>query len=162
MQPVKLTEFLVLLGLSNGSPIFAAKIFGSRWSYPVDCYLLFFDRRRLFGASKTVRGMVVAVLTAAGGAALMGIDWRAGMLVGVSAMAGDLVSSFTKRRLGMAPSSRAWGLDQIPEALVPAIVCQDAFSFTPAEMAAIVAGFFVADVVLSQVLFLVGLRKQPY
>jgi CDP-2,3-bis-(O-geranylgeranyl)-sn-glycerol synthase len=162
MQPVKLVEFLVLLGLSNGSPIFAATIFGSRWSYPVDCYLLFLDRRRLFGASKTVRGIVAAVLATAGGAALMGIDWGAGILVGVSAMAGDLVSSFIKRRLGMAPSSRAWGFDQVPEALIPVIICQDAFAFTLAEMAAVVALFFVADVLLSQVLFSVGLRKQPY
>ena len=38
-----------------------------------------------------------------------------GLLVAATAMAGDLLSSFLKRRLALAPSSQAIGLDQIPE-----------------------------------------------
>ncbi|MBV9829883.1 MAG: CDP-archaeol synthase [Alphaproteobacteria bacterium] len=148
--------------MANGSPIFAAKLLGLHWSYPADCNVCFFDRERVFGPSKTLRGIGAAVLATAGGAVLFGIDWRTGVLVGASAMAGDLISSFTKRRLGLAPSSRAWALDQVPEALLPVIVCEQAFAFTPTEIAMVVVLFFVAAVLLSRLLFSMGLRKQPY
>lgn len=162
MEPIKVVEFVGLLALANGSPIFATKLFGQRWAYPVDGHLRFVDGRRFFGPSKTLRGVVLATLVTAGGAAYIGVGWLAGALLGCSAMGGDLCSSFVKRRLGMAPSSKALGLDQIPEALFPVIVCQHWFHFTGTEIAVIIILFFVGSILLSQILFAVGLRNQPY
>ena len=45
----------------------------------------------------------------------IGLDWTIGLLVSVTTMIGDLFSSFAKRRMNLAPSSMALGLDQIPE-----------------------------------------------
>jgi hypothetical protein len=58
-------------------------------------------------------------------------------------MAGDLLSSFVKRRLNLPPSSRATGLDQIPESLLPALVCRGALSSSGLDIAICVGVFLV-------------------
>ena len=52
---------------------------------------------------------------------LLGFAWTCGLVVASVAMSGDLLSSFLKRRLSLPPSSRATGIDQIPECLLPTI-----------------------------------------
>ena len=42
--------------LANGTPIVAKKVFGRRFSFPLDAGTIFFDGRPLFGPSKTIRG----------------------------------------------------------------------------------------------------------
>ena len=80
----------------------------ARWEHQ------FVDGRPLFGASKTVRGILVSILITSACAPLLGLGLRIGLLVAISAMAGDLLSSFLKRRLDLQPGSQALGLDQIP------------------------------------------------
>jgi CDP-2,3-bis-(O-geranylgeranyl)-sn-glycerol synthase len=79
-----------------------------------------------------------------------------------TAMAGDLFSSFVKRRLNLPPSSQALGLDQIPESLLPMLACRDALSLTAADIVVGVAIFFVGELVLSRLLFNAHLRDEPY
>ena len=162
MQPLKIVELLILLMLANGAPLFATKIFGPRWAYPVDGNIRFVDGRQLLGPSKTVRGIVMSILATAGGAALIAIDWRLGALVGSTAMIGDLFSSFVKRRLGMQPSSKAFALDQLPEALFPVVVCAHWLSLSLVDIALTVALFFGGEIALSRLLFALGLRDRPY
>jgi hypothetical protein len=162
MQPVVVLQLLFLLMLANGTPVIAKKILGARLSYPLDGNLRFVDRRPLLGRSKTVRGVVLAVLVTTGGAPVVGLSWIVGLLVGSCAMAGDLVSSFTKRRLDLPPSSRASGLDQIPEALLPLLACRGLLSLTVADIGLCVGLFFVGEVVFSRLLYLVHLRDRPY
>ena len=162
MHPVIVLQLLILLMLANGTPVIAKKVFGDRYSRPLDANLAFGDGRPVFGKSKTTRGIVLAVLVTAAGAPLIGLDWRAGLLVGSFAMAGDLFSSFCKRRLGLPPSSRASGLDQIPESLLPLLACRDLLGLAAAVIAACVVLFVVGEVVLSRVLFALRLRDRPY
>jgi CDP-2,3-bis-(O-geranylgeranyl)-sn-glycerol synthase len=77
-------------------------------------------------------------------------------------MIGDLLSSFIKRRLAMASSSQASGLDQIPESLLPLLACRGALAITYLDMLIILVLFFVGEVVLSRLLFKLGLRDRPY
>ena len=98
MQPVKILEVLLLLMLANGTRLFAAKLLGSRWSYPADGNIRFVDGSPLLGHSKTVRGIVLAILVTAAAAALINFGWWLGAFIGIAAMAGDLFSSFIKRR----------------------------------------------------------------
>ena len=155
-------QLLFLLMLANGAPVIAKKILGRRFSYPLDGDLRFVDRRPLLGRSKTVRGVVLAVLVTTVGAPAVGLSWTIGFLVGACAMAGDLVSSFIKRRLDRPPSSRASGLDQIPEALLPLLACRDLLSLTAADVGLCVGLFFVGEVVLSRLLYRLRLRDRPY
>src|SRR5258707_231096 len=109
MHPVALLQALVLLAIANGMPVFAKRILGDRLGSPLDGGLRFVDGRPLFGSSKTVRGIVVSLIATAAAAPLLGLDVSLGFTVAVLAMAGDLLSSFIKRRLGLPSSSRATG-----------------------------------------------------
>lgn len=162
MDPIPVLQMLFLLLLANGAPVIAKKIMGSRCAWPLDGGLRFVDGRPLFGNSKTVRGIVFALLVTAAGAPLADLDWTLGLLAGTTAMVGDLCSSFTKRRLNMAPSSMAIGLDQIPESLFPLLACRSALSLTAIDIGAGVAVFLIGELLLSRLLFQAHIRDRPY
>jgi CDP-diglyceride synthetase len=162
MHPVVVLQLLILLILANGTPVIAKKMAGGHYSYPLDGNLTFADGRPVLGRSKTIRGVVLAVLVTTAGASLIGLGWKIGLLVGSFAMAGDLFSSFCKRRLGLPSSSRASGLDQIPEALLPLLACRDVLALTAADIVVCVVMFVIGEVVLSRVLYAFRLRDRPY
>ena len=153
---------MVLLTLANGTPVVAKKVFGGRFALPLDAGLTFFDGRPLFGPSKTIRGIVFALLVTTAGAPLIGLDWSLGFMVAAAAMAGDLFSSFAKRRLNFPPSSQALGLDQVPESLLPLLACRAALSLTAIDIALGVAIFFIGELILSWILYRARLRDEPY
>jgi len=162
MQFLHILQLLVLMTLANGTPIVAKKIFGPRFSFPVDAGIVFFDGRPLFGPSKTIRGILISVLVTTASAPLIGLDLTIGAIVAGAAMAGDLFSSFLKRRLNYPPSSQALGLDQIPESLFPMLACRDALSLTNADIALGVGIFSIGALILSRFLFRANLRDEPY
>ncbi len=157
-----IAQVLILLALANGGPVVATRLFGKTLAWPIDGNARFIDGRPLFGPSKTIRGVVFAVLATTIGAPLLGLDLSIGLLVAVTAMAGDLFSSFCKRRLGFAPSSRATGLDQIPKSLLPFLACRSALSLSTLDIALGCAIFFVGEIVLSVLFFKLRLRGRPY
>ena len=162
MQLLHILQILVLLTFANGTPIVAKKIFGSRLALPLDAGIIFFDGRPVFGASKTMRGIVVSILITSAIAPFIGLDLTIGAIAASSAMAGDLFSSFVKRRLNFPPSSQALGLDQVPESLFPMLACRDALSLTIADIALGVGIFFIGELILSRLLFRAHLRDEPY
>jgi len=162
MHSLVVLQLLFLLMLANGTPIIAKKLLGRRYSYPLDGSLAFVDGRPVLGRSKTIRGVVTAVLVTTTGAALIGLTWQVGTIVGSFAMAGDLFSSFCKRRLGLPSSSRASGLDQVPEAILPLIACEGLLALTAADIVICVVIFVIGEVVLSRLLYAVRLRDRPY
>ena len=162
MQLLHILQLLVLMTLANGTPIVAKKIFGPRFSFPLDAGTAFFDGRPLFGPSKTVRGILFSVLITTASAPLIGLDLTIGAIIAGAAMAGDLFSSFVKRRLNSPPSSQVLGLDQVPESLVPMLACRDALSLTIADIALGVGIFFIGALILSRFLFRAHLRDEPY
>jgi len=162
VHPIITLQLLILLALANGVPVAAKKLLGDRLSSPLDGNLIFVDGRPLFGRSKTIRGIVLGILVTVAGAFAMGLGWEIGVLVGSLAMAGDLVSSFLKRRLDLPPSSRASGLDQIPESLLPLIACRDLLALTAADIVVCVVMFVIGEVVLSRLLYAFRLRDRPY
>ena len=162
MQYSAVLQLVILLALANGSPVIAKWIFGNHCSWPLDGNIKFVDGRPLFGASKTVRGILVSIFITSGCALLLGLTLRLGLVVATAAMAGDLLSSFLKRRLGLKPSSKAVGLDQIPESLFPLLACRQALSLTSLDIVAGTAIFFVAEMTLSRFLFKLHIRDRPY
>jgi CDP-2,3-bis-(O-geranylgeranyl)-sn-glycerol synthase len=134
----------------------------SRFNQPVDFDFLFLDGRPLFGRSKTLRGVVAAVLLTGAGAVLLGLPATVGLCVGAGAMAGDLFSSFVKRRLGIPASGMALGLDQVPEVLFPLLLVRSTVGLAAGEIVGLTIAFFVLELLLSRLLFRLHLRKQPY
>jgi CDP-diglyceride synthetase len=162
MHPLAVAQLLILLTLANGSPVVAKLVLRDRFSMPLDGNRKFIDGRPLFGPAKTIRGILAAIVVPAASAPLLGLDLEIGLLVGATAMAGDLLSSFVKRRLGLAPSSRATGVDQIPESLIPLFACRQALALTAVDIALACGVFFVGELLLSRLLFRLHLRDRPY
>ena len=77
-------------------------------------------------------------------------------------MAGDLVSSFTKRRMGLEASSMAPGIDQVPELALPLLLMMDPLGLSAVDVALGVAVFWLGELALSRLLFRIGMRDRPY
>jgi len=155
-------RLLLLIGAANVAPIVAKRLLGNRWNAPLDFGLRFFDGERLLGPAKTIRGLVAAVALATLGAAALGIPLAAGALIGAAAMIGDSLSSFVKRRLGVPPSGRATGIDQIPEALLPLLVVQGLLQLSPTLIVGATLAFFLLEIPLARWSYRRGLRDRPY
>lgn len=155
-------RILALLAVANGTPLLATWMFRGRLSAPLDGGYLFFDGRPWLGPSKTWRGVVTAICCTALVAGLLDIAPVIGAAMGAVAMLGDALSSFLKRRLGIASSGRATGLDQIPEALLPLVVLHSTLALSPIEVIAITTAFFLLEIPLARLFFMAGLRERPY
>ncbi len=155
-------RLLLLLGVANGAPILAKRLLRARWRVPLDGGLLFIDGRPLLGPSKTLRGVAAAVVSTALCAPLLGLPLALGALIGAAAMAGDTLSSFVKRRLGIAPSGKATGLDQIPESLFPLLAVQPFLDLSAVEVVGVAAAFLALELPLARLLHRIGLRDRPY
>lgn len=162
MHPELIVELLVLLAAANGTPILATHWIGSFLNRPLDGGRLWIDGRAIFGASKTLRGLLLSLSATSALAAVTGMGWTMGGIVAAVSMAGDLGSSFTKRRLGLSSSSRATGLDQIPESLLPLLAVARPLALSGADVAVCVVVFFVGEILISRVLYRMHIRERPY
>ncbi len=156
-------QLLLLLLVANGAPIITRLLLGDRPdTRPVDAGRVLRDGRRLFGPSKTVRGIIASIIVSALAAPLLGLSLLTGALVGLFAMLGDLFSSFCKRRLGIETSGMALGLDQIPESLFPALAVREQLGLDAMDIILVVVIFFALELVLSRLLYRLHIRKRPY
>jgi CDP-2,3-bis-(O-geranylgeranyl)-sn-glycerol synthase len=155
-------EFVLLLTLANSAPVLARWLLGDLWDQPLDSALVLRDERRLFGRSKTWRGLIAASLACALACAALGRGWPLGAALGALAMLGDLLASFIKRRLGLDAEARAPRLDSIPEALVPAWVLREPFAFSGLDVLLVVLLFMLTVRLASPLLYRLRLRSRPW
>jgi len=162
MHVVLLLQLIALIATANTAPLVAKKLLGGRLSQPLDAGFVLPDGQPLFGRSKTIRGVVIGMSAAAIVAPLVGLPVSIGVLVGITAMLGDLTASFLKRRLRLASSSKSTGLDQIPESLLPLVACRLAFPLTIADIVLGTSAFLLGEIVLARLFFRLGWRDRPY
>jgi len=162
MQTYADIQLLILIAVANTAPLVAKIIAGSRFSQPIDNGTVMRDGQPLLGSSKTIRGATCSIAATMILAPLVGLDVGIGLSIGAAAMAGDLLSSFLKRRLRLSPSSKATGLDQIPESLLPTLAMWQTLSLTIVDVIAIVAVFFIGEILMSKLMFRFHLRDRPY
>jgi len=120
----KLLLFVLPAWVANSSPV----LLGGAW--PIDNGADFFDKKRIFGKSKTWLGLAAGISAGALCAVLEAwilpgtnfAVWGAkpsdyvfgGLLLSCGAMAGDLAGSFIKRRLSQQEGTSSFALDQLP------------------------------------------------
>ncbi len=153
---------LVMVLVANGAPVVAWVLMRERLAHPLDMGCEFFDGRPFFGPSKTMRGAAAAMVGGAAAAALLGFSATLGAFFGALAVCGDLFSSFLKRRMAIASSDKALGLDQVPEALVPLAILHAELGLGWIEVVFTVVAFLAVELWVSPVLFRWHLRKRPY
>ncbi|MCB1919007.1 MAG: CDP-archaeol synthase [Candidatus Competibacteraceae bacterium] len=161
MLPVE-WGLLLLIIIANGAPVVAARLFGDWGGRPLDGSWILADGHRLLGDAKTWRGVLAAILATGLSAALLNWPVGVGIVIGLAAMLGDVLSSFIKRRSGLNSSSQAVGLDQIPEALLPLLAVAETFALDGCTIMVIIAGFVVLELSLSPLFYWLGIRKRPY
>ena len=144
------SHLVLLLVIANGTPALLGLLLGSRWNRPLDNHRSFRDNRPLLGPSKTLRGLIGALLVTALLAPLFKLSMLEGASFALLAMLGDLFSSVIKRRLGIAPSRSSPLLDQLPESLLPLWGMQSVLEASGGEMALAVTLFIVIDLLLSR------------
>lgn len=159
---VELFQLLLLIIIANGAPILIRVLLHDSFKLAVDFDQKLPDKQRIFGSSKTWRGIFAALVATASAAWLLGLSPQTGMLIAFYAVAGDLFSSFIKRRLSMQSSSMAPLLDQVPESLFPAYMLMEVFNLDISAVLLLVLTFVIVELFLSHILYKWGLRKRPY
>lgn len=144
-----IAEIVLLLVIANGTPVIIGMLLGTRLDRSLDGNLRFLDGRPLLGPSKTLRGCIGAITATALLAPLFGLAPAQGAAFGLLAMSGDLLSSFIKRRLGIAPSHSAPLLDQLPETLIPLWTLYPLLGSTAREALVAVLIFIAIDLAFS-------------
>jgi len=159
---IHFAKILLLLGIANGVPIVAKKLLGVRFAAPVDGGRQWFDGRPIFGESKTLRGIALALVITPLAAFAIGIEPVLGAGLAAASLTGDLASSFLKRRMGLPPHSQAPLLDQIPESLLPLILLHRPLQLSTLDIALLILLFLLLELVLSRLLFRLRIRDRPY
>ena len=162
MLDVPFFHLLLLIVAANAGPIIIKNILKNTWDLPIDGGVIFIDGQPLFGLSKTWRGLVASLIFTPVVAMILGYSIQIGVLISLLAMAGDLCSSFIKRRLKLSSSSMAPLLDQIPESLLPAVVMMQVFKLSPSSVFILIMIFILFDLSISQVLYKMSIRKKTY
>lgn len=154
---------LICIVLANSAPILIRQLpVLKRFDYPLDFHKRFIDGRRWLGQSKTWRGVIASVILTTICAYLLNIGWKVGAIVAVLAMAGDSLSSFIKRRAGYPPSAMVFGLDQVPESLLPILYLQYIWQLAWWQAVLLVICFVLLELSLSRVFYYMHVRKHPY
>ena len=113
---------LTLLWVVNFVPPLLTYLFEEKWNSPLDLGCLFKDGKPLFGSHKTCRGFLGGVAAGTLVGSILGFPCWLGFGASLLSMAGDLASSFVKRRLDVASGEIVPVLDQGFEGLFPFII----------------------------------------
>jgi hypothetical protein len=157
-----ISQTVLLLLAANGAPVLARHWQKDRFNLPVDMGLKLGDGRALFGSSKTWRGIIASVILTSLVAMVLGMSALVGAVFSLTAMSGDLLASFIKRRQGHAESSRVRCIDTIPESIMPALVLHEQLGLSVTDILAVAFTFFLLDVFLSPVLYRLHIKNRPY
>ncbi|MFH0876461.1 MAG: CDP-archaeol synthase [archaeon] len=166
--------------IANMAPVFAYLLFKEKFSEPVD-FNLKLNGRPLFGKNKTIRGFIAAIIVGIAVTYLQKIAYKVsffneislldystanilvlGFLMGFGALFGDLIKSFFKRRLNIAPGKSWKPFDQI-DFLIGAICLTSIVYFPQIE---IIAGALVImpviKVFFDHIGFYLGINKSKW
>jgi CDP-diglyceride synthetase len=143
-------KLVLLLVIANAVPVISRLLMRRRFSQPIDANVRFLDGRPILGPAKTLRGVVSAILVTALMAPLFDLSPGRGSLFALLSMCGDLISSFIKRRLGIASSHSAPVLDQLPETLLPLWLMHPVLGETPQVACAASFIFMTIDWLISR------------
>jgi CDP-2,3-bis-(O-geranylgeranyl)-sn-glycerol synthase len=163
----RVAELLYLMSpayLANMSAPFVR--FWKGWNRPI-------SERRL-GSHKTVVGAVAGISVALISAFVQSrIQWRGslvdydrwpliGLLLGVGAIGGDILKSFFKRRLKIAPGDRWIPADQLDFGVGALLLMAPIASLSWIDATVILAITFVGDILVNQVAFRLHIRDSAW
>jgi CDP-2,3-bis-(O-geranylgeranyl)-sn-glycerol synthase len=138
---------LFLIVAANLAPIIGQRLLRNRFASPLDCGSHFFDGRPLLGPSKTWRGYLFSILITSACAWVESLDVTTGLVFSLTALLGDSVTSFIKRRVGLVSGGHAPGLDQVLESLLPLLMVQHKYDLALSGILGVVITFIILDLI---------------
>lgn len=153
-------DILILIVIANAAPVITSFIFSEQKLQPIDFGLKLKDEQALFGKSKTWSGLISSLILTSFCAYVLNYDISSGLIISTLAMAGDLISSFIKRRFKQKSSETCILLDQIPESVFPALAMKIIYSLSMIQVIAIVVSFIIIELILSAILLRYRRRKR--
>jgi uncharacterized protein len=138
---VSVLAALLFLLWGNFLPPLARLLFDHRFRAPLDGGREWRDGQPLFGPHKTIRGALAILAGSTAVFPLLGIAWWQAAAAGLLIVAGDLLSSFLKRRLKHRSGAIIPGLDQIFEGFLPLLVLAGPLDLSAGEAGAVLALF---------------------
>jgi uncharacterized protein len=158
-------KILTLLWAINLAPPLVAFFFEDKWDAPLDLGYHLPDGNLLFGSHKTFRGFGAGLGTGLLAGVLFGMPWWLGLGTGLLSMAGDLISSFIKRRLGISSGDIVPVLDQGFEGLFPFFLLAPTFLLSAGEILLLIVifslGAFIGSLFLNRVLLAAPFANYP-
>lgn len=161
---VRLLYLLLPAGVANTIPPVLTRILGP--GRPIDGGRTW-RGRAIFGAHKTWQGLIGG--TIAGTLAFLTqrafdhvpIPWIAGVAMSFGALAGDLVKSFAKRRLNVAPGKSWIPFDQIDYIAGALLLASPFIAITWRAAAVAIVIYCAAHVVVSLIGYALRIKTDP-
>ncbi|HSX07148.1 MAG TPA: CDP-archaeol synthase [Candidatus Saccharimonadia bacterium] len=174
--------FFLPAGIANMMPIFAAHVVWlKRYSTPMD-FGKSYHGKRIFGAHKTWRGLLVGAIFATITLGLQQLaiihiswfrDWTSqvdythlptvlvGPLFAIGALGGDAIESFFKRQRNIAPGHGWFPFDQIDYIIGGAIATTPFVQLSLFEYAWLVVLWLIVHLIASAIGYLIGVKERP-
>src|SRR5688572_30181594 len=146
---IDLPAFALLIA-ANSTPVIISRLMGARLAAPLDAHVVLGDGRPLFGSHKTWRGLLAGAIASALVGACLGVGLLVGATFGALSLAGDLCSSFVKRRLSRESGEWSPLLDQLPEALLPLLAFKNSLGLDPITIVGTTLTFTVLDLIVTK------------
>lgn len=174
--------FFLPAGMANVTPIFVAKMPGlSKLNAPVD-HGLYFRGKQIFGSHKTWRGLICGIIVATITLWLQQIAVRhntwlqsithsvhyltlptlvLGPLFGIGALGGDMIESFFKRQLDIAPGHSWFPFDQTDYIIGGSLASTPFVHLQFTEYLILLGAWLIIHIVSSAIGYLLGLKERP-
>ncbi|MBI5635377.1 CDP-2,3-bis-(O-geranylgeranyl)-sn-glycerol synthase [Candidatus Micrarchaeota archaeon] len=168
MDFLELLLFILPAYFSNSTPV----VLGG--GKPLDLGKTLWDGRRVFGASKTIRGLLSALVVGTFVSIPLSLfpqflpgfsleqKITVAFLVSLGAMIGDLIGSFSKRRLGFGEGESFIVTDQLLFLAVALLLSSTYVKIGLYDIVALVVVTFVLHVLFNQIAHRLGLKKVPW
>lgn len=173
--------FFLPVGIANCMPIIAAAIpWLKNWSYPLDCYS-HFREKRVFGDHKTIRGFVIGIISSIIVVYIQQYLWSAdeintiikinyqdinplvfGFLAGFGAIGGDALKSFIKRQYGIASGVSWFPFDQLDYILGAIFTTFFYIRLSFLDYIVIIFVWFFLHIIFSKIGYYTKLKSVPY
>lgn len=123
-------KILVILIVANAAPLLSAEFCPKGRRRPLDNGRKLADGNPMLGENKTLWGLLSGI--GAGGilSLIFGLPLVIGFLIPGVSLLGDLLTSFIKRRFGLAEGETAYLLDHLLEGALPLLLCKGLFSIS--------------------------------
>lgn len=175
--------FFLPAGIANMMPVFAARWpIIKNYQWPMD-FNLTYKGKRVFGAHKTIRGLVVGIifatitlwlqqLAASHFSALdswvnVYVDYSTlpvlllGPLFALGALLGDAVESFFKRQINIAPGDGWFPFDQTDYIIGGAIATVPFVTLTFWQYVSLIITWFSLHIIATTIGYFLGVKDKP-